>query len=363
LDNIKKTIIRPLKAGHGDCIIVNTFDADGNPFNMLIDGGTAGTFKEVLASEIRNLAFIDIVILTHIDSDHIGGLIKYIKSAYYDPKKVGRFWFNSKNIRFINSGENISFKQAISLEEALILKKELKTKWAEDIVVGGLLDIPPGIEIEIVSPTKQILDNLYRSYPDLSAEFQKKLQDILIAKNPVSQISKGALPDLASEEFKPQKSVEADIVNSSSIAFILRTFDCKVLFLADSNPKVVLEALEAKEYSKENKLQVDLVKVSHHGSINNTSCDLLDIIDCDRYFISTNGGSGTDQHPDRETIARILYHPERKKNLCCAKERTILFNYPLNKVEERAGKFINQNDLEQGNWKIMDNVNQWSKNE
>src|SRR5690606_38146377 len=99
-----------------------------------------------------------------------------------------------------------------------------------------------------------------------------------------------------------------------SIAFILETFDVRILALADSHPYVIEKSLEKAGFSKSNKLKVDVVKVSHHGSKNNTTCDLLDIIDCNDFIISTNGGSSTHTHPDREVIARIIYHPERCKS-------------------------------------------------
>lgn len=80
-------------------------------------------------------------------------------------------------------------------------------------------------------------------------------------------------------------------------------------------------------YSKEHKLQVDFIKMSHHGSANNISNELLDIIDCDKFIISTDGSKGY-KHPHREAIANVLCHPERDYS------RTIhfYFNYPLKTI-------------------------------
>jgi len=49
---------------------------------------------------------------------------------------------------------------------------------------------------------------------------------------------------------------------------------------------------------------VDVFKVAHHGSQNNTSVELLGLIDCHHYLLSSNGDHFC--HPDRETIGRIL---------------------------------------------------------
>lgn len=38
------------------------------------------------------------------------------------------------------------------------------------------------------------------------------------------------------------------------------------------------------------------MKVSHHGSRNNISVELLDMIKCDKFIISTDGGTGNSYH-------------------------------------------------------------------
>lgn len=64
-------------------------------------------------------------------------------------------------------------------------------------------------------------------------------------------------------------------------------------------------------------MHVDLLKVAHHGSDHNLSNELLDLIDCDRYLISTSGARH--DHPNEIAIARILKHGGVEKEL--------VFNY------------------------------------
>jgi beta-lactamase superfamily II metal-dependent hydrolase len=352
-----KTQVLVLPAYHGDSIIVKTFDCHGNPFNMVIDGGTAKTYDDTLKRELSKLPFIDVLVLTHIDSDHIAGLIKFIKNPLFEPSKIGRYWFNSKNIKFLRNSEKISLGQAKTFEELLIDKGEIKQKWAEDILVGVTPALAPGIAIEILSPTADVLADLYEKWPNLSDEYNKKLNDLNIANRVVgSQIGKGTLPDIAKKDDKPEKSVGEDVFNSSSIAFVLGTFDLSVLFLGDAHPEIIKQAMINKGYSILNRLKIDLVKISHHGSKNNTLNDVLDMIDCDRFIISTNGGNSTHAHPDRETIARIIYHPDRvRRNF--EKHRKIYLNYPLANIEARSGKFVEDKDLIAGNWELLDRSN------
>ena len=87
---------------------------------------------------------------------------------------------------------------------------------------------------------------------------------------------------------------------------------------ADSHPDVVETAVRALGFDETNRLRLDCLKVSHHGSKANSSPSLLRILDCRRFAFSTDGSRH--DHPDRETIARILKNdPERAK--------TLIFNF------------------------------------
>ena len=62
------------------------------------------------------------------------------------------------------------------------------------------------------------------------------------------------------------------------------------------------------------RLKLDLFKLSHHGSKGNLSPELLTLIDCTRFAISTDGTRHN--FPDPEAIARILVNdPDREKML------------------------------------------------
>ena len=83
-----------LKAGHGDCILVRSKTTSGS-FNLLIDGGSLhafyvnsrrkipGELKLRLDELIAENQQIDLLIITHIDDDHIVGLIKGFQTPGY----------------------------------------------------------------------------------------------------------------------------------------------------------------------------------------------------------------------------------------------------------------------------------------
>nr|HMU04101.1 hypothetical protein [Saprospiraceae bacterium] len=57
-------------------------------------------------------------------------------------------------------------------------------------------------------------------------------------------------------------------------------------------------------YNKDNLLHVELMKVSHHGSMYNTNKELLEIVKTNNYLISSNAT----KHglPNKRAIARII---------------------------------------------------------
>ncbi|MEZ0184626.1 ComEC/Rec2 family competence protein [Flavobacterium plurextorum] len=331
-----------LPAYHGDCILINTFDDNNDEFKILIDGGTAQTFRYTLKAALKDVTRINLLVLTHIDSDHIAGLISLFKSTIIDNITIDEIWMNHPEIIEVETGELISTKQADTLKE-LILQKKPDAKLSEITTLDETI-VRRGLQFEILSPTPQIIQELYLKWESSDLPVNEDGNgnvNISTDHNIYSQTLK-ALNEAA---FAPEKSISGDIFNSSSISFILRCFDLSILLLADSRPEVIAESLR-RNYSQTNPLQVDYVKVSHHGSINNTSQELLSLIQSDHYIISTNGGSAAHKHPSRETIARLVYNSQRKDT-----PLNIYFNYEIEDLKERIGKFINEADSEDGNWK------------
>ena len=67
--------IYPLKAAHGDALIIKFF-AKVRQYTIVVDGGPASTADDI-ADIYDTLEYIDLLILTHYDEDHISGLLEY----------------------------------------------------------------------------------------------------------------------------------------------------------------------------------------------------------------------------------------------------------------------------------------------
>ena len=124
------------------------------------------------------------------------------------------------------------------------------------------------------------------------------------------------------------------------------------MMLGDADINEVEKQLKDIGYSKESPVHLNLVKLAHHGSKGNISKEFLDIIDCNDFLFTTNGGTGGAYHPDRKTIALIMECHEKKST---GKKVTLRFNYPLGVIMDRTTGLLSED--EQKFFDIDDNIN------
>lgn len=90
--------IEMLPAGHGDCLWIEYGDAQA-PRRMLIDCGTKGAGQRQLLPKVASLAPADrrfgLLVMTHIDADHIGGAIPFL-ARLPDAVSFADVWFNAR---------------------------------------------------------------------------------------------------------------------------------------------------------------------------------------------------------------------------------------------------------------------------
>jgi beta-lactamase superfamily II metal-dependent hydrolase len=335
-----------LPAFNGDSILIKTFDENKDEFIILIDGGTPATFDYSLKKKLNGISKINLLVLTHIDSDHIGGLIRFFKNSLIEKIEIDEIWINQPDSKFnqaTNEKALISVRQAENLK-VLIKKKKPYSKIREITIADNILNIK-GLEFTILSPTVEIKDKFYEVWEKDQLNLKQDALKVDICLG--TKVYSKSLKELSEIDFKPHSSINSDISNSSSIAFVLKCPDVKLLFLADSRAEIITESLKQLGHKIETPLEVDYVKISHHGSLNNTSQELLSLIKSSNYIISTNGGTASHKHPSRDTIARIVHKKNRDEKLL-----NIYTNYKVEDIKLRIGEFVNENDLEEGNWNI-----------
>ena len=93
------------KAENGDAFLIK-FD---NGQNILIDMGMPKTYENEIRQELIKLKEqeqkIDLLIISHIDEDHIGGAIKFLEeNKNNEIIEISEIWHNSyKHLQFENA--------------------------------------------------------------------------------------------------------------------------------------------------------------------------------------------------------------------------------------------------------------------
>ena len=95
--------------------------------------------------------------------------------------------------------------------------------------------------------------------------------------------------------------------NGSSIAFLFEHNGTSLLLTGDAHASVLEDSIKRMLPRKGNdRLQVDVFKLPHHGSANNLTDSLLELIDPRRVVICTDGSLF--HHPDETALALIRRH-------------------------------------------------------
>lgn len=306
--------IKFFDAGCGDAIHIRFLGNDKLYHNILIDGGSesediyTNSIRKEIEGIIQRSEIIDLWIITHIDDDHIGGVLRFINDEMlFKLVKVSRtkFWYNYAQMDYdtgIRDSTLKSVRQGIKLRDFLA-KNSVLNEFITNAL--GTFDFY-GATIRILSP-----DNLSLKQ---SIEKWKKEEITIIKKKQAGKKScrsndyKKKIEDFNLNTFGEDKSD----VNRSSIAFLLTFNGNSFLFTADSHPSVVSQSLLNLGFlPPEKRLELAFMQVPHHGSKFNTNDQLLDLIKCSHFVVSADGFNKHNL-PNKETLIRIMKrNPEK----------------------------------------------------
>lgn len=349
-------------AKNGDAFLINA-----NGQHVLVDAGYASTYTTHLAGELAELAErgepLSLVVCTHIDADHIGGLL----ALFNDNGPPGRrrieidaVWHNSlRSLPYTAEGpclgDHAGVLEAIKRRgfpvppalavnpigagQGSSLAKLLRSQGYHWNDGDGSRSIDNSsapytllnqVHLEVLGPRLERLEALRRLWlreirrlghrgkllnsdlVDDAYEMWCSCAAQQTSAPSVRPIAAHRDPTLA-ETYTPDTSD----ANGSSIALVLTAGQDRVLLLGDAWAEDVLDEL-TRRHPGTQQLMFSAVKIAHHGSHYNTSPELLALVDAPCYLISTNGGRHG--HPDFEVLAAIVDRP-------ASFERKLYFNY------------------------------------
>lgn len=308
--------IEMLPAVDGDSLWIEYGPDPDHPKRILIDAGRRATYSiirdRILALHDNDRRF-ELLILTHVDADHVEGAVPLLQDEI-PGLEWGEIWFN-------DFGHARRFHDRLGPLQGEFLAAVIKKRripWNERFKGAPLVAMPNAalqsatfseMTLTVLTPTPERLAKL-------AQEWEKVLEEEgLDPKHPEKTLAllatKKALQPDALGPVKLEKIAEDDYplddttANGSTIAVLAEYEGKAALLTGDVWAPVLTAALKRLNVERRtDRLQLDVLKVPHHGSIRNMTKELLEQIRCKRYLFSTSGARH--HHPDEPAIARIV---------------------------------------------------------
>jgi Metallo-beta-lactamase superfamily len=326
-----------LPAFQGDCFLIHG-GSEEEPVLILVDGGPSGTYTRHLRKRLMALRderglddgqplVIDLVIVSHVDDDHINGVIDLFRELFEaakagepPPFEVRGLWHNSFDEIVGNSEIAVEAAQfgAASFGPAIELAEEPEAHDAGLI----LQSVAQGHELrslalsdELQIPLNQGFDGLIRTAT--GAVTTRELGDIkltVVGPRPAElaelQETHDKWLEAQRKKGKPvtptsmlQALSDDSVANLSSIVLLAEGGGRKALLTGDARSDFVMKGLEETGLiAAGGSLEVDIVKLPHHGSDRNVDEDFLTRVTAPAYLFTGNGEYG---NPERETFRML----------------------------------------------------------
>lgn len=350
-----RAIIKTFESGAGDCIfLVMKDEMDNSCFHIMMD---CNVLTDEIKAYIRDELYkrIDVLIVTHIDSDHANGITKLMRNPDFADMQIGMILFNgfqpqteqpqtlpSTTVVKLQAVAELlpptvdeAFQKTNGMDAACLITElnkhpQWKAVWRQTPILAGET-MPLGNNgkwgrLRVLSPTQDAMDNLLH---DVKLEYAKRLgsappnedfldQDkyyelmlrlteqrkrpFISRKINAAAITKETLNNSAKTDAEENGVTNA---NKASLAFCWEGGEDmkRILLMGDAVSSQVVNELNDID---DDRIWFEAVKVSHHGSKHNTSIELNAKVDSAHYFFT---GGKENEGPDIETVAKIAMKP------------------------------------------------------
>jgi beta-lactamase superfamily II metal-dependent hydrolase len=362
--------IEVFPSGSGDCVLITSSDDK----RLLADAGLPDAFDEFIATPLAELRkqqkAIDVAYISHIDRDHIGGVLRMldheVKWRVFEhmtsrnrrfkqpkvprPPEVREIWHNA----FL---EDIAKTEAVQLGQALVASANalaglnaaglgdigmtqraaevemlalsvgdaIEVNWrigADQLAIplnpnfgGQLMMARPAQPIQLGSLTITVLGPTGKQLEELRDDWiawLKKSQTQLAKlrnqhKRDVEDIRSGLSPlDVARLSQDMALTIEKDVTppNLASLVLLVEENGRRVLLTGDAGDESLLEYFEAAGLmDADGRLEVDVLKVPHHGANNSFSDAFVERVGAANYVFC---GDGEHHNPEPEVVEGYL---------------------------------------------------------
>jgi beta-lactamase superfamily II metal-dependent hydrolase len=379
------------QSDNGDCNLV--IGKDGK--TVFADGGMRASFSKHAAPALSKLAAIDLAYVSHIDQDHISGMLQLFDDVVawrvHDfqlnpgnthhpeptgprPPEIKQIWHNAfheqlgKNAGPIEdmlaaNATILSGSEAKSIKELASAQAQLAASVGEAIqlsrrVGAAQLNIPlnaqfegklmffreaqpeikiGGMKISVIGPFDEDLGRLRKDWNKWLKDNETQLKAIQ-AKAKIDEENLGSnavgriIEPLLAQAKELGNRAKVTPPNLASLMLFVEEGDKSMILSGDGHATDILKGLEHHgKFDGNGKLHVNIMKVAHHGSEHNTNAEICRRITADHYVFC---GNGEHDNPDLdviELIATSRFDGDSKK-----------FKFWFNSSEEATAKDSNK---------------------
>lgn len=358
--------IRAFHAGDGDCLLITGRNGTAKPTHILVDGGRSGAFRRHAAPYLYNtdnVEQLDLVIVSHVDNDHISGVLRMvrdhvayrvwqIKHARNDkagtpkrkpkaPPPVKALWHNSVQDHFGGEDNSVKINHSLAAsasilggslmastgarrlaDDAAASLENLATGHRSAIELEGRLQGAFGIEpvpqllandggretmeaigsfmVSILGPTTERMESLRKEWEKWIAK-NEAARTKLVEKmrRDEERMGQVAASTVTPESIALSSDGTVTVPNLASLMMIVQQDGRRILLTGDGSSEDIMEGLEG---LKVDNLHFDVLKVQHHGATANVSEEFCKTVSADHYIFC---GDGRHSNPELEVVRRI----------------------------------------------------------
>jgi hypothetical protein len=369
--------LRIFQSDKGDCLLLE----GGDGRRVLCDGGMSSSMKKHVRAELSKLRDdgekIDYVYISHIDQDHISGVLQLLEDEIewrlYDyhrdngtpirkpkiprPPEIGGIWHNAFHDQVDENAGDIedllaaaapallasSVPRLVELGEefqqvALSIPEAIKvSRYASAELLGISVNKLPGSQEEpklllyredqvpfevgtmrftIIGPTRDELSLLRDGWNNFlrDVDNRRRLKDLRAEiKRKVDAFGEEAFDLRDWNGIEDFKNVS--VPNIASLMFLVEEGGKRLLLTGDSQQDIIVKGLELAGLLDDGHLHVDVLKVQHHASQHNMDEDFCKRVSADHYVFCGNGSHGNPEPSVIQQIYNSRLGPKKKRAL------------------------------------------------
>lgn len=305
--------LHAINAFFGDALLLE-YGTTANPLFLLVDGGPPKTWSLHLEAVLRQVkqrgCDLELVMLSHVDNDHVIGLVDYfaeLQAGTAGLPAAKALWHNSFNdaldpggaledrfqnmmtgVRAQAMGSAAIAVNGITEGNSLRLKALALGVPINPGTAGGLITVDSAgapwqsddLTLQVVGPTQANLDSLRGEWKKWLDEHEGDVDPYVMA------------------------NADRSLPNLSSIMVLAEANGKRVLLTGDGRSDHLLDGLgQAGLLDAQGALHVDVLKLAHHGSDRNVTKTFFRKVTANVYVASADG---TNDNPDLATLIWIV---------------------------------------------------------